>query len=408
MNCFKHILAIGIAVCALFFFSNAYALVKIFEREYTYEASEVDSKASCRTITLQIVKRQLLEELGSYLVSETEIKDLKLTRDQVSAYSAGIVSTEVISEKWNGKSYWLKAKISADPDDIQNKVKDLIKDKEKTSELEDMKKRMDLASDEIIKLKVELANAKTSKEKKVKKVALKKATKTLTAREWFEKGFNAAKVGHNLDAVTYYTKAIELNPNFMYYYGRGLIYGSFLDDSEQAIKDMTDSIELNPLFRNAFYYRGIMYQISGKHELAINDFTQCLRLDLSFADQILNNNKLQHNNKAFRLRGASYLAMKNYQNAIQDFTIAIKNDNNDADSYQARGAAYGLIGAYEQAIVDHSKAIEIKPSALSYYSRSFSYHQFGNYEKSVDDLKMAARFGHQKAQDILTRNNVTW
>ena len=46
-----------------------------FQKEYTYQASEYDSKVSCRALALEQVKRLLLEELGTYLESETEVKN---------------------------------------------------------------------------------------------------------------------------------------------------------------------------------------------------------------------------------------------------------------------------------------------------------------------------------------------
>jgi len=80
----------------------------------SFQASDFDSRNSSRTIALEIVNRLLLEELGTYIVGKTEVKGMGLTKDQVTTYSAGIVSPEIIEEKWNGKSYWLKAKVSVD------------------------------------------------------------------------------------------------------------------------------------------------------------------------------------------------------------------------------------------------------------------------------------------------------
>ncbi|MDP3259923.1 MAG: hypothetical protein Q8M34_04975, partial [Thermodesulfovibrionales bacterium] len=108
-----HIRAIVIALFIIFisFATPSFAEKVTFVKEYTYQASELDSKASCRTISLEMVKRLLLEELGTYLISETEVKDFRLTKDQITTYSAGVVSAEVVDEKWDGKTYYLKAKV---------------------------------------------------------------------------------------------------------------------------------------------------------------------------------------------------------------------------------------------------------------------------------------------------------
>jgi hypothetical protein len=90
--------------------STASAETVTFIKEYTYMASDIDSKVSSRAIALEQVKRALLEQLGTYLISETEVKNYQMTKDIVTTLTAGIVSAEIIDEKWDGRSYYLKAK----------------------------------------------------------------------------------------------------------------------------------------------------------------------------------------------------------------------------------------------------------------------------------------------------------
>ncbi len=75
------------------------AETKTFIKEYAYQAGDEDSKNSSRVIALREVKRLLLEELGTYLESTTEVQNFKLTRDQIVTLTAGIVQTELIEEK---------------------------------------------------------------------------------------------------------------------------------------------------------------------------------------------------------------------------------------------------------------------------------------------------------------------
>ena len=81
------------------------AETKTFVREYTYQAGDEDSKNSSRTISLREVKRLLLEELGTYLESTTEVQNFQLTKDQIITLTAGIVQTELVEEKWDGRTY---------------------------------------------------------------------------------------------------------------------------------------------------------------------------------------------------------------------------------------------------------------------------------------------------------------
>ncbi|MEK6599935.1 MAG: hypothetical protein AABY52_06320 [Deltaproteobacteria bacterium] len=60
----KNLIKSVLAISFLFIFiSPVYAEKVTFIKEYMYQASELDSKHSSRTISLELVKRLLLEEL---------------------------------------------------------------------------------------------------------------------------------------------------------------------------------------------------------------------------------------------------------------------------------------------------------------------------------------------------------
>ena len=190
-----------------------------FTKEYTYQASDFDSRNSSRTIALEMVKRLLLEQMGTYLISATEVKNMRLTKEQITTYSAGIVSAEIIDEKWDGKSYWLKAKVSADPNEVEKILKKLVEDKYKTQELEEMRKKAGELTKENDRLRAKLeAGAKAKKrDKKAEEKNAKAYEKTirgLNAIEWFQKGYKAAIAERWEDASDAFTKAIELKPDY--------------------------------------------------------------------------------------------------------------------------------------------------------------------------------------------------
>ena len=145
-----------ICLSLLFFSSPAIAETKVFVEEYTYQASEADSKISSRVIALEQVKRLLLEKLGTYLESETEVKNFQLTKDQIVILTAGIVGAEIIDERWDGKTYSLRAKITADPKEVIKSIDLLRQDRQKTKELEETKKKADEALREVERLRKEL------------------------------------------------------------------------------------------------------------------------------------------------------------------------------------------------------------------------------------------------------------
>ncbi|MBU4321118.1 MAG: hypothetical protein KJ739_08540, partial [Nitrospinae bacterium] len=181
-NCFRNYFIIQSAIIfVLFSISLSFAGNVTFIKEYTYQASELDSKASCRTISLEMVKRLLLEELGTYLISETEVKDFKLTKEQVKTYSAGIVGAEIIEDKWDGKTYWLKAKVSADPKEAAKALKKIMDDQFKARELEETRKKAEELTKEVERLNKELAKATNKQPSKKVQHEYKTAIQGLTA-----------------------------------------------------------------------------------------------------------------------------------------------------------------------------------------------------------------------------------
>jgi exonuclease VII large subunit len=184
------------AICIVLVFISCFILnvvsvsaeTKTFIKEYTYQAGDEDSKNSCRVIALREVKRLLLEELGTYLKSETEVKNFQLTKDQIITLTAGIVGTELIEDKWDGKTYWLKAKISANPENVTKAINTLRKDREKVEELEELRKKSEELLKENERLSKELKTAMGNAQKDLSR-AYKQNIDNLSATEWFERGY---------------------------------------------------------------------------------------------------------------------------------------------------------------------------------------------------------------------------
>ena len=97
---------------------------------------------------------------------------------------------------------------------------------------------------------------------------------------------------------------------------------------------------------DAFYDSGKLYHIDGQHELAIQDYTEAIRLDPQYAI-------------ACRGRGVVYSDLAQHQRSIQDYDEAIPLDPLDAIAYHWRGFAYHSLGEQELADRDYLKAKEL-------------------------------------------------
>ena len=78
---------------------------------------------------------------------------------------------------------------------------------------------------------------------------------------------------------------------------------------EEEIADNNDySINSSTLTAEDYFYKAFDYGNSGKYQLAIENYTKCLRIDPDYAPQ------------AYYNRGWNYGQLENYEDAIADFT----------------------------------------------------------------------------------------
>lgn len=286
------------------------AETKTFIKEYTHHAGDEDSRNSSRIISLREVKRLILEELGTYLESHTEVKNFQLTKDMITTLTAGIVSTEVIEDKWNGKEYWLKAKITANPQDVMKAIDSLRKDRLKVKELDELRIKTKELLKENERLNKELKTA-TGDAKQEATQAYSRNIDNLNATEWYEKGYELGISGNKTDAEKAFSKAIELNPQYAHaYYNRGTINGR-MGNYQQAIKDYNKAIELNPQDAEAYNNRGLAYGSIENYQYAINDYSKAIELNPQYAE-------------AYHNRGVAFHQLGNDERAIENVKIAAR------------------------------------------------------------------------------------
>ena len=443
------IIALFLSLFILFVTHLAFAetKTKTFVKEYSYQASDEDSKNSSRVIALREVKRLLLEELGTYLESETEVKNFQLTKDRITTLTAGIVQTEIIAEKWDGHVYWLKSKITADSDKVVQSISQLRKDREKTNELEAMRKKSDELLREVERLRKEMVSAKDGN-RVAQKAAYDKSIKELSAAEWIEKGHAVSDYHDDFKgALDAYSRAIELDPtSIKAYYFRARI-----SEKEQAMLDYHKILSIeakdseshlirawtykeldqrDPAFREfgkaiekasgnkekaiAYYDRGRFYTlfepiplleptkqtIPNARELSIQDVSRAIELDPKEASYYV-------------LRAGSNSGLQEYDLAIQDLSRAIEIEPNDS-YYSIRGQAWRNLKKWELAVADYSRAIELAPKdslfvAHDYMMRAFTYEHLGKFDLAIRDwsklieLQPKESMNHRNRADLYVK-----
>ena len=126
--------------------------------------------------------------------------------------------------------------------------------------------------------------------------------------------------------------------------------------------------------------RGLHYAGRLRNALAIDDFTQVLRLDPKDAS-------------AYYQRALALKRGKAYERAIADFVQAVRLNPTNADAYLQRGLTYLVLSEYDQAGADLTRALDLKTSevVLAKYHRGQCWRQRGEWDKALADIDEVVR-----------------
>lgn len=125
---------------------------------------------------------------------------------------------------------------------------------------------------------------------------------------------------------------------------------------------------------------------------AVNDATEAIRLDPA-------------NVNAYTCRGYAYSELGNYRDAVADLNKVIELDPNNAKAYGVRGVALANTGDNKKAVADFDKAISLKPNDVANYeNRGLVYGNMGDFKSALADfdkvisLKPTAEAYQRRAQ----------
>ena len=111
-------------------------------------------------------------------------------------------------------------------------------------------------------------------------------------------------------------------------------------------------MKLDPKFTEAYFNRGLARAKLGRHETAIQDFSEAIRLAPKDPELIFS-------------RGVAYLHVAKYDYAARDFTAVILSQPRNAQAYVYRGIARTFQNRNNDADVDFHKAFQLDPSLTS-------------------------------------------
>lgn len=154
----------------------------------------------------------------------------------------------------------------------------------------------------------------------------------------------------------------------------------------QEVKEEGAGIaQINVVSAEEYLRRGIAFYSRGNFDQAISNFSKALKIKPDFAEAYLN-------------RGLAYINSDEADKAFLDYARAIEINPKFDEAYYVRGLAHASKKKFDEAINDYAKAIEINPQYVqAYLNRGFLYVNKGEQEKAISDFNKIIKINNSIA-----------
>lgn len=127
---------------------------------HIYVMGDNDSRNDARQICFLEAKRKVLEKAGSVIQTSSEVANFRLTKDQISSYSAAVLSVEIVKEEFgysNGhNTLTLTVKADVDIDDVKKRLAAIVTDKGLQGRISEQQNRLQELESQVRQLSARL------------------------------------------------------------------------------------------------------------------------------------------------------------------------------------------------------------------------------------------------------------
>jgi tetratricopeptide (TPR) repeat protein len=207
-----------------------------------------------------------------------------------------------------------------------------------------------------------------------------------------KRGWQLLQRGQFQAAIEPLDAALQVDPRCVLAYAARAWAQAFLKKFPQAERDLREVERLAPQTPIVWQCRGALHILKGEYDRAIADYTEAIRLDPNYAE-------------AYYERGVIYnMYQIDLNRAIENFTEAIRLDpkfplvyNDRAMIYNDRGNAYKGKGQANRALADYNEAIRLNPRQRhAYGNRALVYRQLGRIAEAQADEAVHNALKNQK------------
>ena len=251
--------------------------------------------------------------------------------------------------------------------------------------------------------------------------------KSLTAEEWFERGYKNQRDGNHQEAIRYYKKALEISPNIPGAYSNLGIAFADLKRYPEAEEAYRKAIEIDPEFVYAYNGLGNVLTETERYIEAENAYRKAIEFDSEYGyaynglGNVLTETEryIEAENayrKAIELKEYEYAynglgrllyKIKRYEEAEATYLEAIEFNHEDPIAYFNLGILLRATERYEEAEEAYRKAIELNPEdATAYYNLGNLLSELKRYEEAEAAYRKAIELNPEDATAYYNLGNL--
>ncbi len=160
---------------------------------------------------------------------------------------------------------------------------------------------------------------------------------------------------------------------------------------DECITACTAALAINPKNVQVYTIRGNVYQYKTQYELSIEDYSSAIRYEQNYV-------------YAWTGRANSYYYLQSYDKAVYDYSQALRLESSNADLWYGRANCYFAKKEYDKAIGDYTTAIAYNANhANAYAYRAASFFYKLDYRKAIEDYSAAIRLNANSHENLYYR-----
>jgi tetratricopeptide (TPR) repeat protein len=217
--------------------------------------------------------------------------------------------------------------------------------------------------------------------------------------------FYRDKLNRPFDALVDYSIAISKETkNYNYLWSRGKLYSEKLNNQKLAIQDFEQILKIKPNDINAMNWLTIFYDRNNDRENAVKGYMKIISLGDSIKKL---ENKIEDYGWANINLGEIYQCENKVEEALILYNEGINYMPEHVKAYYWRAWFFALyLSKYDEAISDFSKAIKLEPKNPYWLlNRSKIYHVNGDLKSAKNDINEAVKISKESAIYIAERGN---